>query len=87
MPNKYEMIFPDLNNEALNDQYEMFIKKANDIWDEFTTGKSRKPNAEKQQVEAQKRKELDLQKRKEKREKDRKDKEKAKEKAQKAKEE
>lgn len=28
--------------EEKNAQYETFIKKANDIWDEFTTGKAKK---------------------------------------------
>lgn len=44
--NGYEMIFPSMMDEALNAQYETFIKKANDIWDEFTTGKAKKKPVE-----------------------------------------
>jgi len=44
--NGYEMIFPSPYNEELNVQYENFIKKANDIWDEFTTGKAKKKPVE-----------------------------------------
>jgi len=40
------MIFPSMMDEALNAQYETFIKKANDIWDEFTTGKAKKKPVE-----------------------------------------
>ena len=36
--NGYEMIHPSPMSEELNVKYEMFLKKANDIWDEFTTG-------------------------------------------------
>jgi hypothetical protein len=45
--NKFEIIFPRLYEEEKNLQYEVFIKKANDIWDEFTTGaKGKKKTAE-----------------------------------------
>jgi hypothetical protein len=38
----YELIYPSKNEEK-NKQYEMFIQKANDLWDDFTTGgKSKK---------------------------------------------
>lgn len=33
----YELIFPS-KDEAMNQQYEAFIQKANDLWDDFTTG-------------------------------------------------
>jgi hypothetical protein len=33
----YEMIFPSKNKD-MQDEYEMFIKRANELWDEFTTG-------------------------------------------------
>ena len=36
--NGYEMIFPSMMYEELNSKYEMFLRKANDIWDDFTTG-------------------------------------------------
>ena len=44
-PNRYELIFPDLYDEERNAHYETFIKKANDIWDEFTTGAKGKKRA------------------------------------------
>lgn len=44
-PNRYELIFPDLYDEDRNAHYETFIKKANDIWDEFTTGAKGKKRA------------------------------------------
>lgn len=38
----YDLIFPS-PDEAMNKQYEAFIQKANDLWDDFTTGgKSKK---------------------------------------------
>ena len=38
----YELVFP-CQNEERNKQYEGFIQKANDLWDDFTTGgKSKK---------------------------------------------
>lgn len=33
----YELIYP-CNDEGRNKQYEIFIQKANDLWDDFTTG-------------------------------------------------
>jgi hypothetical protein len=40
----YELIFPVPDNEDLNKTYEHFILKANELWDDFTTGnKSKKP--------------------------------------------
>ena len=44
--NNYEIIFPSLYEEEKNQQYEVFIKKANDIWDEFTTGAKGKKREE-----------------------------------------
>ena len=43
--NGYELIYP-APSEQLNETYNMLIAKANDIWDEFTTGKSRKTKTE-----------------------------------------
>ena len=44
--NKYELIFPAFDEEK-NEHYEMLLKKANEIWDEFTTGaKGKKREAE-----------------------------------------
>lgn len=43
----YELIYP-CNNEDRNKEYESFIQKANDLWDDFTTGgKSKKQLNEK----------------------------------------
>mmetsp|Transcript_39798 Transcript_39798/g.60989 ORF Transcript_39798/g.60989 Transcript_39798/m.60989 type:complete len:125 (+) Transcript_39798:1567-1941(+) len=36
--NNFEIIFPSLYDEEQNKKYEVYIKRANDIWDEFTTG-------------------------------------------------
>jgi hypothetical protein len=36
--NNYELIFPPLFDEEKNKKYEILLQKANDIWDEFTTG-------------------------------------------------
>lgn len=44
--NNYEIIFPSLYEEEKNQQYEVFIKKANDLWDEFTTGSKGKKQKE-----------------------------------------
>ena len=38
--NGYELIFPVLHDDEKNELYEHYIKSANDIWDEFTTGKN-----------------------------------------------
>ena len=44
----YELIYP-CKDEEKNKQYEAFIKKANDLWDDFTTGgKSKKQKEEKE---------------------------------------
>lgn len=37
----YELIYPSSDPDK-NFKYETMIKKANDIWDEFTTGKKHK---------------------------------------------
>ena len=42
-----ELIYPPLGDDDKEEMYEAMIKKANDIWDEFTTGKNKKGNAEK----------------------------------------
>ena len=51
--NKFDLIFPRLYEEEKNQQYEIFIKKANDIWDEFTTGAKGKKRAEELAAEKQ----------------------------------
>lgn len=38
----YELIFPSDDPEQ-NLLYQSFITKANDLWDDFTTGKGKKP--------------------------------------------
>ncbi len=38
----YELIYPNEKNPDMNKQYEHFIVKANELWDDFTTGKSKK---------------------------------------------
>ena len=43
--NRYELIFPSLYDESKNSKYEDFLKKANEIWDEFTTGTKGKKRA------------------------------------------
>ena len=43
--NRYELIFPSLYEEEKNEKYEIFLKKANEIWDEFTTGTKGKKRA------------------------------------------
>jgi hypothetical protein len=51
--NKFELIFPRLYDDEMNVKYEGFIKKANDIWDEFTTGaKGKKMKAEQEAKKA-----------------------------------
>lgn len=37
----YELIYPS-SDKARNAKYELQIKKANEIWDEFTTGKGKR---------------------------------------------
>jgi len=37
----YELIYPP-KEEEMEEEYEAMLKKANDMWDEFTTGKSKK---------------------------------------------
>ena len=39
----YELIFPSKDEEK-NKKYEMFIQKANELWDDFTTGSKNKKN-------------------------------------------
>ena len=43
--NNFDLIFPSLFEEEKNEEYEQFIKKANAIWDEFTTGTKGKRKA------------------------------------------
>jgi hypothetical protein len=38
----YELIYPPIGQEEKEEQYEAMLKKANDMWDEFTTGKNKK---------------------------------------------
>ena len=38
----YELIFPNEKNDEMNRLYEHFIVKANELWDDFTTGKGKK---------------------------------------------
>ena len=38
---EWELIFPS-QEESRNEEYDTMIKKANEIWDEFTTGKGTK---------------------------------------------
>lgn len=45
MGNNYELLFPSLFDEEKNQKYEMLLKKANDIWDEFTCGAKGKKKA------------------------------------------
>ena len=41
----YELIFPNEKDEEVNKKYEQFVVKANELWDDFTTGKVKKqPN-------------------------------------------
>lgn len=48
------MIFPSENAE-LNEKYEQLLKKANNIWDEFTTGnKANKKKLEKKDTKSSK---------------------------------
>jgi hypothetical protein len=72
--NKFEIVFPRLYDEELNAKYEVFIKKANDIWDEFTTGTKGKKRAaemaaEKEKAEIAEKKRLHRKEQKEAREK------------------
>jgi hypothetical protein len=46
----FELIYPPLEEEK-EDEYEGMVKKANEIWDEFTTGKKK---TEDQKVEKKK---------------------------------
>jgi hypothetical protein len=36
------LIFPSIHDIELNEKYETLLKKANDIWDDFTTGNKNK---------------------------------------------
>lgn len=48
--NNYELIFPSPYHQEQNKKYEMLLSKANDNWDEFTTGaKGKKKAAEMEQ--------------------------------------
>ena len=35
----FELIYPPLGDDDLEAEYEAMLQKAQDIWDEFTTGK------------------------------------------------
>lgn len=52
--NKFEIVFPRQYNEELNEQYEIFIKKANEIYDDFTTGTKGKKRAAEMAAEKEK---------------------------------
>ena len=36
--NQYELIFPSTYEEEKNPRYQELLKRANELWDEFTTG-------------------------------------------------
>lgn len=38
----YEMIFPQIYDEEKHKEYETILKKAQELWDDFTTGKNKK---------------------------------------------
>lgn len=42
---QWELIYP-WPDEARNEQYGEFIRRAQDIWDEFTTGKAKRTSME-----------------------------------------
>lgn len=50
----YELIFPCQNDEKKNSLYQGFLQKANDLWDEFTTGNKSKKGAAQTKVEPEK---------------------------------
>ena len=52
--NRFNLVFPRLHDEELNAKYEVFIKKANDMWDEFTTGTKGKKRAAEMAAEKEK---------------------------------
>ena len=52
--NNYELIFPNLLDEEKTKKYESLLKKANDIWDEFTTGAKGKKKTAEQAAEKEK---------------------------------
>ena len=41
----YELIFPNQENDMVNKKYEQFLLKANELWDDFTTGGKNKKEA------------------------------------------
>ena len=43
--NKYELLFPAFEEEE-QQHYELLLKRANEIWDEFTTGAKGKKKAD-----------------------------------------
>lgn len=49
----YELIYPNEKNEEMNKLYEHFIVKANELWDDFTTGKGKKAIANDPQLSKQ----------------------------------
>lgn len=38
----YEQIFPQIYDDEKNAEYETILKKAQEIWDDFTTGKAKR---------------------------------------------
>ena len=39
----YELIYPNEEDPEVNKRYELFLQKANELWDDFTTGSKHKP--------------------------------------------
>jgi hypothetical protein len=47
----FELIYPPLGDDDLEAEYEAMLQKAQDIWDEFTTGKRDKGKNETKTLE------------------------------------
>lgn len=67
--NNYELIYPSLFEEDKNAKYKALLVKANDIWDEFTTGAKGKKRAvemaeENKRAELQAKKQMHMKKKK-----------------------
>lgn len=45
----YEQIFPQIYDEEKNAEYEVILKKAQEIWDDFTTGKQKRHRIQEEQ--------------------------------------
>lgn len=46
----YELIYPSEESPEVNSKYELFIQKANELWDDFTTGSKGHHKPQKQVV-------------------------------------